>query len=143
MKDTNNKLDYNVWSAGEYNNNYNGFAGGSEALIQVNNSFSNIGESSLKITRKHELYGTSCFTRLSNLTGTNNINATLIIYSPNNDVGINLFNGSVLTSINCPASSTLSHVSLNCLVNSNYVDLRIFLNNPNDYVFIDNINISY
>lgn len=143
MKDTNNKLDYNVWSAGEYNNNYNGFSGGSEALVQVNNGFSNIGESSLKITRKHELYGTSCFTRLSNLTGTNNITATMVIYSPNNPVQINLYNGSILTSVTYPASSTVSIVSLSAVVDSEYVDLRIFLYNPNDYVFIDNINISY
>ena len=58
MKDTNNKLDYNVWSAGEYNQNTTGFEGRLDAIRQVSSSFSSIGEYSLKVVRKNELYGT-------------------------------------------------------------------------------------
>lgn len=143
MKDTNNKMDYNVWSCGEYNQNTTGFEGRLDAIRQVSSSFSSIGEYSLKVVRKNELYGTSCQTRLSNLTGTNNITATMVIYSPNNPVQINLYNGSILTSVTYPASSTVSIVSLSALVDSEYVDLRIFLDQPDYFVFIDSINISY
>lgn len=136
-------MDYNVWSCGEYNQNTTGFEGRLDAIRQVSNTFSSIGENSLKVIRKNELYGTSCQTRLSNLTGTNNITATMVVYSPNNPVQINLNNGSTLTSVTCPASSTVSIVSLSAVVDSEYVDLRIFLDQPDYFVFIDNINISY
>lgn len=136
-------MDYNVWSCGEYNQNTTGFEGRLDAIRQVSSSFSSIGENSLKVIRKNELYGTSCQTRLSNLTGTNNITATMVVYSPNNPVQINLNNGSTLTSVTCPASSTVSIVSLSAVVDSEYVDLRIFLDQPDYFVFIDNINISY
>lgn len=144
MKDTNNKVEHNVWSCGEYNQNYNGFTPGSDAILQPTKEFSSIGETSLKIVRKHELYGTSCSIIISNLTGTNNITATLAIYSPNNPTQIHIVDGTTVTSaVNCPASPTVSIVSLTATVTSNSVEFRIYLNQPNHYVFVDNINIQY
>lgn len=143
MKDTNNKLDYNVWSCGEYNNNLDNFFPASDAKVIVNNEWSNIGESSLKITRTHPSYGTSLFTRISDLTGTNNITATVKIYSPNNRVRMEFYNGSTLSNVICPASPTVSTITLTATVDSNYVDLRLFLYAQEDYVFIDDINITY
>ena len=143
MKDTNNKVNHNVWSCGEYNNNLDNFFPASDAKVIVNNEWSNMGESSLKITRTHPSYGTSLFTKISNLTGTNNITATVKIYSPNNRVRIEFYNSSTLSNVTCPASSTVNTITLTTTTDLNYVDLRLFLYAEEDYVFIDDINITY
>ena len=143
MKDNTNKVDYNVWSCGEYNGANNGFEQGADAIVQPSNEFSTNGEYSIKAIRKSELYGTTTFTRISNLTGTNNITATCQVYSPNNKVKLELNNGSTLTGTICPKSSTVNTISLSTTITSNYVDLRIFLYAVDDYVFIDNIKITY
>lgn len=141
MKDTKNLLDYNVWSAGDYLTTMDGFSGGNEAIVQLSNEFSINGEYSIKTIRKSPLYGTTLFTRLSNLTGTNTINATVKVYSPNNHVKVNLYNGSILTEVTCPASSTVQNISLTTTVTSSYVDLRFFLDNVDDFIFVDDISI--
>lgn len=143
MKDNNNKVDYNVYSCGEYSNDNTGFGIGTDAIVFSCSDFSSIGEKSLKLIRKHALYGTTCFTRLSNLTGTNNITASVDVYSPYNPVKINLYNGSVITQVTCPASSTPTTVNLSETISFNQVDLRVFLDNVDDYCYIDNIKISY
>ena len=50
MKDTNNLLDYNVWSATDYNNNLNGFEN-MDLKLKGTNLFSTIGESSVQIIK--------------------------------------------------------------------------------------------
>lgn len=143
MKDTTNKVDYNVYSCGDYSNDNTGFGVGSDAIVFPSCDFSSIGEKSLKLIRKNTLYGTTCFTRLSNLTGTNNITASVDVYSPHNGVKINLYNGSIITEVTCPASSTPTKVNLTGTITSDYIDLRVFLDNVDDYCYIDNIQISY
>lgn len=51
MKDTNNKLDYNQWSAGEYLNSNQGVISGSGQNYRTTKEFSVIGENSLIIIR--------------------------------------------------------------------------------------------
>lgn len=143
MKDNNNKLNYNQWTCGEYENSVTGLYVLNNAVLQLTNKYSNIGESSLKIIRKHETSTTAYIVRLSNLIGTNNIHASLDIYSPNNTTYINLFNGGQLVSTSCPASSIPCTVTLDATINSDYVDMRIFFTNPNDYCYIDNVKLSY
>ena len=51
MKDTNNKLDYNQWSAGEYLNSTHSVTSGSGQNVITTKEFSVIGENSLRIIR--------------------------------------------------------------------------------------------
>ena len=51
MKDNNNKLDFNQWSAGEYLNSNQGVISGSGQNYRTTKEFSVIGENSLRIIR--------------------------------------------------------------------------------------------
>ena len=52
MKDTNNVLGHNVWSATEYSNDITGFNKGAGINTYSINTYSTVGEHSLKITNK-------------------------------------------------------------------------------------------
>lgn len=51
MKDTNNLLDHNTWSSEEYNNNPEIFNLAPSTMRIVSNEYSNIGESSIRLTK--------------------------------------------------------------------------------------------
>lgn len=52
MKDTNNLLTHNQWSAGEYENKNTIFDKSNKMKEALSNSYSNIGEQSIKITKQ-------------------------------------------------------------------------------------------
>lgn len=82
MKDTNNKLDYNQWSAGEYLNSNQGVTSGSGQNHITTKEFSVIGENSLRIIR------TGNSGRWTGVRINNNLNQYTVsckLYSPESD----------------------------------------------------------
>ena len=79
MKDNNNKLDYNQWSAGEYLNSNQGVISGSGQNNITTKEFSVIGENSLKIIRTSNASNWTDCRVTSNL---NQYNVSCNLYSP-------------------------------------------------------------
>ncbi|WP_296862184.1 hypothetical protein [uncultured Methanobrevibacter sp.] len=144
MKDTNNILDHNQWSA-DYDETPNAFICGSGMKVYVTNEYSSIGESSFKIVKTGttqvwvEVRQTS---NKTSFTGTIDVynpyeNGALILvisYSDNSQSSTNVgipFNDDLQTisaSINAVSGKTVSTVALRVSLNNAYVDnLRLAL----------------
>ena len=142
MKDTNNKLDYNVWSGTEYNQGTSGFTI-VRCTAESSKNWSSISESSLKITTNDSTnwsYIDAC--RLTGLTGT--ITATLDVYAPKGDISIVLYAGVNLVSVVVPESNTVQKINLSGTLpsNYNYLAIRMFPRVDNVPYYIDNISVS-
>ena len=142
MKDTNNKLNYNQWSATEYNQDTSGVIT-VRCIGESSNNWSSIGESSLKIITEDSAnwaYVDAC--RLTGLTGT--ISTSLDVYAPDGDISIVLFAGSNLASVVVPESDAVQKISLSSILPSsyNYLAIRMFPRTDNVPYYVDNINLT-
>ena len=140
MKDTNNKLDYNVWSTGEYNNNTNGFNKNNNSIIQLSNQYSIIGENSIKLIRTSDGYPNTANIQLTGLSS--KIRLSLDILSKNNNCEVDLYGDSVLSSVTVPQSIVSQKIILSTNTIKENVYIRFRLPNKDDYMFINNINVT-
>lgn len=149
MKDNNNLCDYNVWSATEYNhdttNIYNNNP--NNIIINQSNDFSNIGESSLKITTKNIPSWVNI--DLFKITNPNKtITGKFIIYTPECDVMINLFHPTTaqhIAYVNVPMNDKPVEISVTgdtSIYSGGNISIRVFPRTENKSFYIDNISLS-
>lgn len=149
MKDNNNLLDYNVWSGTEYNhdtiNIYNNSP--NNIIINQSNDFSNIGESSLKITTKNipSWVNIDLF-KISN--PNKKVTGKFIVYTPECDVIINLFHtttANYIASVNVPMNDKPVEISVTgdtSIYSGGNISIRVFPRTENKSFYIDNISLS-
>lgn len=140
MKDNNNKLDFNQWSTGEYNNNINGFNRNNNSIIQLSNQYSIIGENSIKLIRTSDEYPNTANIQLIGLSS--KIQLSLDILSKNNKCEVDLYGDSVLSSVTVPQSIVSQKIILSTNTIKENVYIRFRLPNKDDYMFINNINVT-
>lgn len=149
VKDKSNLLDYNAWSCSSYSHNVAGIFDGSGQQTEVSDQYSEIGDSSFKITRISDTQYWSEFRlnqQVSSFAG------GLSIYTPNNQVQIFTLiiygDGTQnLAQTTVPANNETQHITLNSpsydsTKEITRITLRISLTeNVNDYCYIDNASI--
>ena len=139
MKDTNNKLNYNQWSTGEYQDNTEGYS--TNAIIQTSKEYSMIGENSLKVINNTSSTKTTYTSRI-NVASNKTYTLSCILFNPKSQVNVVLeSNKSTYSVVGVPPSdkpqritvsySTTDDSSLNCRWN-------IF----SDYCFIDDVSLT-
>lgn len=140
MKDTNNKLDYNLWSGGEYSNNITGLNRNNDSLIIVSNDYSMIGESSLRIQRTSNTQPNTAYFTITN-TGSSTITVGVDVYCPVNALEMQLYDGSnVLSQVTVPAGPSVNNIVLSSQSDAATLYVRFRFANPKDYAFLDNIS---
>ena len=150
MKDTSNLLTHDQWSCTEYTLSTTGFLGGIGTRRESTNTWSKIGESSLKATKlgstqtgfRVEYPGTLTGTVTGKLTllSNSNKNTIIILYSTNSNgeiVDSTLLdvispNIPVTVSLNIPANNTATTYAINI---TNYGDIGCL-------TFVDDISLS-
>lgn len=143
VKDTNNKIDYNQWSGTEYNKDTIGITSLNNSIMESVNNWSDIGECSLKITRKDSSLTTVCKMNIPNLTVGSNINLKLTVYTPNTDITVRLMdNNTIISDVVVPQSDTPTIVNLNGGVTNSTLIMRIVMADNNSYCYLDNISAS-
>ena len=140
MKDNNNLLDYNIWSTGEYNNNVGGFSRNNNGVIHLSNQYSIIGENSIKLIRTSDEYPNTANIQLTGLSS--KIQLSLDILSKNNNCEVDLYGDSVLSSVTVPQSIVSQKIILSTNTIKENVYIRFRLPNKDDYMFINNINVT-
>ena len=140
VKDNNNKLDFNQWSTGEYNNNTNGFNKNNNSIIQLSNQYSIIGENSIKLIRTSDEYPNTANIELTGLSS--KIQLSLDILSKNNNCEVDLYGDSVLSSVTVPQSIVSQKIILSTDTIKENVYIRFRLPKKDDYMFINNINVT-
>lgn len=93
VKDNNNLLNYNVWSATDYTETITGFTNKPIS----SNEWSYTGERSLKLTRLSSTYGDYTTQHIQELLEYNNYKLTIKVYSPTGTGRIQLFHGTDAT----------------------------------------------
>ena len=147
MKDTNNLLDYNVWSGTDYANDITGIYINGNATAESNNTFSVNGESSLKITNTDvsrwnsvDLFRISSPKRV--------VSGKFRIYNPECDVVVNLFHtteGVLISQVTVPQNKVPREISISGDTSniSGYISIRIFPRDINNSpVYIDDVSLS-
>ncbi len=138
MKDNNNLLGYNTWSAGEYSENTNGI--NTNCIIQTNKEYANIGENSIKIINNTETTK-SAYTDNISCSTNKTYTLTCIIYNPDSRVNLVLMGSTGTYSVvgvtpsDSPKKVDVSYTT----TNDTYILGR--WNIYSDYCFIDNIKL--
>ena len=139
MKDTTNLLNHNQWSAGEYQENIQGYD--TNCIIQTSKEYSKIGENSLKVinnTSGTKSMYTSAFTVASNKTYT----LSCILFNPESMVNVVLIsNKGTYTVVSVYPSDNPQRIS----VSYNTTDdssLACRWNIFSDYCFIDDVSLT-
>lgn len=140
MKDTNNKLDYNLYSAGDYNNNTTGLNRNNDSIIVVSSEWSSIGENSFKISRTSYVQPNTAYFIITN-TGLSTITVEVDVYCPVNALEIQLYDGgNVLSQVTVPARTSVNNIVLSSQSDAATLYVRFRFANPKDYAFLDNIS---
>ena len=143
MKDTDNILDINPWSGGEYNNFANIDNGTDRnGTLQITNQHSTIGEKSIKLKNSSRWWFYILFNGILNKT----YKVTADIYNPNVPVRLTLLGSDKDVIINTivPVNDSWQTISISgTLTNADEPHIQVYLMDPNinDYAFIDNISI--
>lgn len=147
MKDTNNLLDHNTWSSGEYNNNPEIFNLAPSTMRIVSNEYSNIGESSIRLTKTVASGAYARITHTENLSN-KTVTASAHIRSATKKATMIIIelNGSSIVqqaSVDVPAntSKTVS-VSLNTGNSCSAIAVQFNNNDGKDsIIFVDDISL--
>lgn len=147
MKDTSNLLDYNQWSAGEYENNTNPFITNT-SIIQSSNQYSVIGEQSLKILKKSTT-GNHVYTILNYAEHGKVVTLSVMVRSGNEYVNLQFIeqegNTNIKTSsVKIPAN-TVSKASTSLTTSNSNTRLRIQFSSADEVdscIYIDDINLT-
>ena len=137
MKDTDNLLDHNQWSAGEYQNNLSSFDRIDACIIT--NTYSYIGESCIRVGKTSDTWwanlpfiaptaGTYTATmKVLNLTG---YHCTLRFYQST----------TMITEVNIPVSNVWQTISLSATISSTEdTEIRILNYGNTDDLFFDDV----
>ena len=139
MKDTTNLLNHNQWSAGEYQENTQGYD--TNCIIQTSKEYSKIGENSLKVinnTSSTKSAYTPTFTVASNKIYT----LSCIIFNPETQVNVVLLsNKGTYSSVEVPPSNTPRRVSVSYNTTDD-ASLMCRWNIFSDYCFIDDVSLT-
>ena len=136
MKDTNNLLDYNIWSGTDYNNDITGF----NKTPTSSNEYSSIGENSLKLTRTTDDYNNYTTEHMKSLPS-NNYRLTVDVYSPKATGRIVIFIGDdnqVMT--NFGSSPNVQSILLQA-DNTNFRGFRLLNDTKGQSIWLDNISL--
>ena len=148
MKDNSNLLDFNVWSATEYNNDTTGVFNNHSQNILINssNTFSSIGEFSLKISVKDiPVWVSVDLFKISN--PNRSVTGKFVVYNPECDLVINLFHtttANAFSNVTVPAGN-IKEISLtgdSSAFPDGNISIRVFPRTPNKLFYIDNISLS-
>lgn len=149
MKDNNNLLGYNVWSAGDYDNSLTNIQCNQDnQKIIISNDWSVNGENSFKITRGGGTSYNWCRLRYPDNTPGRTLTCTFKVYAPSATADIwlcDMSNGSTEgshTSVRISPSSEIQEISLTytgTLSSVQYYALRINLINDWELLYIDDI----
>ncbi len=146
MKDTNNLLTYNQWSAGDYEQSTNGLINASGYQVQLSNQWSHIGENSFKITR---IGDSGTWAECDTDTNKKELTASCSILA-GNGCGLRVIlyytdDTTIFESVTIPASNNIQTPSVNIVADStktvSKVALRINNISSNSFVYVDNIKI--
>ena len=147
MKDTNNLLTHNQWSAGEYENTPEIFSVKPYVNNICTNNYSDIGEQSIKITK---LQSSGSYARIMYNNGISNktVTASATIKTENNSATLILLeigsNGLInQQSVDVPANSfTKVNVSLHSTTSNTSFGVQFNNNgNVNSFIHIDNVSL--
>lgn len=136
MKDTNNLLDYNIWSGTEYTHDITGF---SKTPIS-SNEYSSIGENSLKLTRTTDDYNNYTTEYMKSLPSSN-YRLTVDVYSPQAGGRIVMFTGDteqVMTSFS--PSPNVQSISLQAN-STNFRGIRLMNDTKGQGIWFDNFSL--
>lgn len=142
MKDKNNLADYNCWSGTEYLKNRDGFYKDNSMNIMPSNIWSDIGETSLKISGLNNK--NVDINRLYNLTAGDTITVSLIIYNPTTNCRCHIrTNEESIIVVQVPKSKKQQKVTISTIIpeNISWITLRTFLNVDGE-IYMDNIIIN-
>ena len=140
VKDTENLFRHNVWSAGEYSNNIDGFYESSNNIYEITKIYSDIGENSLKLINNTS--SVKAYTTLSvDVEKNKNYKLSASIYAPVSRVNMLIQqNGGEYNYITIYASNKPQNVSVT--INSgDYTSLLCRWNVFTGYIYIDNIKL--
>jgi len=138
VKDINNILDYNVWSATDYSNDITGFNKGAGINLHSTNTNSTVGEHSLKLTNK----GSGAYRLRIYFTASKNDTVTISFDFLNQSSNfVALYNGSTqLVSIYPSEVTNWHNVALSAkIISDDDVFLQINCNADQDCL-VDNFN---
>ncbi len=137
MKDNSNLLDFNVWSAGEYNKNTNGI--NTNCIIQTTKEHSNIGENSIKIINNTGSTKSAYSNTISCMVNkTYTLSCTL--YNPGSQVNVVLIsNKGTYSVVSVPPSNVPKRISVSYTTTSDDSGLTCRWNIFSNYCFIDDI----
>ena len=144
MKDTNNLLDYNVWSGTDYNNNTNGFIN-QQLKLTSSNKFCVIGEQSLEICKDGN--NNWCSIDITSVIATGNTyRFSCEVYSPNSNGVITLReSGGNVVSISYVKSDIIQTVSgvipITITPSSTKKAYFQLLNNTSNPAYFDNFSL--
>lgn len=140
VKDTENILDYNIWSGGDYLKNTNGFTIANGSLARTTNYSSN-GESSIYLLRLQGNSYVSFSVPLSDSDIGKTITFKVDVYSPNDSAQLQISHNSQYESSTCNSNSEFQTITLSrTIVNSDSLYCIIKLNEIDCY--IDNLSIT-
>lgn len=147
MKDTNNLLNFNYWSAGEYENKLNYMITIDSGAI-ITNEYSDIGESSIKQIRTADGASGGSYIRINynNSIINKTITASATIKTTDYDVDVIIGEKADVTnaySTVVPANSC-RNVSVSLVSSSSNTSFFIQVNNrgnKNSVVYVDNISL--
>lgn len=136
MKDTNNLLDYNIWSGTDYNNDITGF----NKTPTSSNEYSSIGENSLKLTRTTDDYNNYSTEHMKSLPS-NNYRLTVDVYSPKTSGNLVMFTGDAdQVNVLFNPSPNVQSLSLQAN-NTNFRGIRLLNYTKGQSIWLDNISL--
>lgn len=139
MKDSNNKVDYNVWSCGEYEDNTQGYD--TNCIVQTSKEYSLIGENSLKVindTSNTKSAYTSAIAVASNKT----YNLSCILYNPESQVNVVLIsNKETFSVVVVPPSDSPQRINVSYSTTDDST-LTCRWNIFSNYCFIDDVSLT-
>ena len=144
MKDTTNLLGYNVWAGTDYLNNTSGFNKNTMNKIEVSNTFSSIGENSLKVISTDN---TSKNVRIVEIEGCQSGETYTIILDIINKTSssakLRLYQneGPYYQEVSIPISDNLQTITLSLSMTRNSNLRAMVLLSESCYVYLDNIQL--
>ena len=136
MKDTNNLLDYNIWSGTDYSNDITGF---SKTPIS-SNEYSSIGENSLKLTRTTDDYNNYTTEYMKSLPSSN-YRLTVDVYSPQAGGNLVMFIGDTVQ-VNVVFNSSPNVQSLSLQANNtNFRGIRLLNYTKGQSIWFDDFSL--
>lgn len=139
MKDTNNLLDHNIWSAGEYQDNTQGY--NTNCIVQTSKEYSLIGENSLKVINDTSSTK-SAYTSDITVAGNKTYTLSCILYNPETLVNVVLVsNKGTYSVVSVPASSIPQRINVSYSTTDDST-LTCRWNVFSNFCFIDDVSLT-